>query len=80
MRYNLVNGYRSLTAVLFVATAIAIAAAGGCAGAGATTEPADAALNDPMNYTPSMPKTDMTGTGTLDTKTFDKDMNDLLNP
>jgi hypothetical protein len=81
MRYNLANGYRSLAAVLLMAaTATALAGAGGCVGQAATTEPADAALKDPMNYSPDIPNSDMSGTGTTNTKSFDKDLNDLLNP
>jgi hypothetical protein len=81
MRYDLANGYRSLAAILIMSAAtISLTGAGGCAGQAATTEPADAALKDPMDYSPDIPKSDMSGTGTMNTKSFDKDMNDLLNP
>jgi hypothetical protein len=80
MRCNLVNDYRSLAAAMLVAGVVLAGGSFGCADSGATTEPADAALKDPMNYTPSIPNTDMRGTGTMDTKSFDKDINDLLNP
>ncbi|HEX4124413.1 MAG TPA: hypothetical protein VHY37_06780 [Tepidisphaeraceae bacterium] len=86
MRYNLTGSYRSLAglaAVLLAATLMSggIAGCASNAGVGGTNEPSDQALKDPMDYSPDIPNTDMnTGGNTLDTKSFDKDVNDLFNP
>jgi hypothetical protein len=80
MRFQVAASYRSLAAALTIATAIVCGSGNvGCASAPAATQPADAALNDPMNYTPSMPNTDSNFSGG-DSKTIGKDINDLLNP
>jgi hypothetical protein len=69
--------------VVVVAGGLAL---GGCAQgpsqADMSAEHQQQALNDPMNYSPNMDNTDITGgdTGSYDGKALQRDINDFWNP
>jgi outer membrane lipoprotein-sorting protein len=71
---------------VFSAFLAALLALGGCAQTPTESETIaqrqDKALQDPMNYSPSMDNTDITGgdVGSYDAKAMQRDLNDFWNP
>jgi hypothetical protein len=75
-----------MKAAIFAAVLAGGLILGGCQAtpsqADLSAEHSNQALNDPMNYSPSMDNTDISGgdTGSFDGKAMQRDINDFWNP